>query len=108
VTRSDGVRMTPRPHDHADVDRQLHHHRLRIRTVAVSFAAALASVEESFDGPPEERGELVERWRTWSLDRLARYRADLRALRSRRPEVADEVADLLGDLDGAEERVRSG
>ncbi|HEX2765172.1 MAG TPA: hypothetical protein VHR55_00825 [Candidatus Limnocylindria bacterium] len=87
-------------------ERLLRRHRLRIRTVAVTFEAALASAAHSFLGAIEEREELVDRWRSWSLDQLAAYRSDLDALRGERPDLADAVAELLAELERTEQRVR--
>jgi hypothetical protein len=90
-----------------DRDRLLHRHRLRIRTVTVSFRAAVASARDDFVGPASERDALVEVWRAWSIDQLERYRADLHELGERRPELADAVRELLADLEDAVRAVRS-
>lgn len=89
-------------------DRLFRRHRLRIRTVSVTFEAALSSAAHSFMGPATEREELVERWRSWSLDQLAHYRSELEALCEERPELADAVAELLAELERTESRVREG
>ena len=87
-------------------DRLLRRHRLRFRTVAVSFRAAVTSADEHFDGPPAERDSLIEVWRAWSLDQLERYRADLEAVGREQAELADTVGDLLAELDDAVKTVR--
>lgn len=89
-----------------DEHRLIHRQRLRIRTVAVSFAAAVSSASEEFSGTGGERDALVEVWRAWSLEQLARYRSDIEQLAGERPDLATETSDLLRTLDDAVAAVR--
>lgn len=89
-----------------DRDRLLRRHRLRMRTVAVSFRAAVTSAEDHYEGPGAERDALVEVWRAWSLDQLERYRSELEDIARDQPELAEPVAELLGELTEAQDTVR--
>jgi hypothetical protein len=62
-----------RPPPTAETGLALHRHRLRVRTVAVSFAAAVRSVHRHPDVGPSERDALIETWRAWSIDTLDEY-----------------------------------
>jgi hypothetical protein len=79
---------------------------LRIRTVAVSFAAAVSSARRDLDLGHAERDALVEVWRTWSLEQLHGYTADVDALDRDRPELADDVRRLRSELTDAIDAVR--
>lgn len=54
-----------------------HRQQLRIRTVAVSFAAAVTSARHDFDVTAAERDAMIEVWRAWSLGQLDRYGSEL-------------------------------
>lgn len=90
-----------------DEHRLVHRQRLRVRTVAVSFAAAVSSATEEFAGSAGERDALVEVWRAWSIEQLERYRLDIDELARQRPELATEIAELLRSLDDAVAAVRA-
>jgi hypothetical protein len=80
--------------------------QLRIRTVAVSFAAAVASARHDLDLGRAELDALVEVWRTWSLEQLHEYAAELDALARDRPELHDHVGRLRSELTDAIDAVR--
>jgi hypothetical protein len=107
VSRSDVSATTPGdPGTSADTVRLLHRHDLRIRTVAVSFAAAVSSARNDFRASGAERDALIEAWRTWSLDQLQQYGRDLDDLSAARPELTEDVAALRAGLDVATDKVR--
>lgn len=66
----------------AEIDsaRALRRHRLRVRTVAVSFAAAVHSARRDAHFRAAERDALVETWRAWSLRQLDGYEREAREL----------------------------
>lgn len=85
-------------------DQVVQRQRLRVRTIAVSFAAAVTSAHRDLETTPGERDALIEVWRAWSLDTLGRYRAELAALD---PDGSDpEVQGAIAQLDEAAETVR--
>lgn len=87
--------------------RLVHRQRMRIRTIAVSFAAAVSSAHRDLDVGPAERDALIETWRAWSLDVLERYGRELEALRgSVDAETAAELDGLMSTLSDAIRRVR--
>jgi hypothetical protein len=87
--------------------RLLHRQRMRIRTVAVSFAAAVSSAHRDLDVGAAERDALIETWRAWSLEVLARYRSEIEDLADDAdPAAADELAGLREAVGEAIERVR--
>lgn len=51
-------------------------HRLRIRTVAVSFAAGVRSVHRDLGVDGAERDALIETWRAWAISALDEYARD--------------------------------
>lgn len=51
-------------------------HRLRIRTVAVSFVAAARSVHRDHEISAAERDALIETWRVWAMNALDGYARD--------------------------------
>lgn len=87
--------------------RLLHRQRMRIRTVAVSFAAAVSSAHRDLDVGAAERDALIETWRAWSLEVLARYRSEIEDLADGAdPAAADELAGLREAVGEAIDRVR--
>lgn len=65
--------MERRPDAAEDVTQALRRRLLAVRTVAVSFAAAVRSARRDLDVAPEERDALIERWRAWTIGALDRY-----------------------------------
>lgn len=51
-------------------------HRLRIRTVAVTFVAAARSVHRDREISAAERDALIETWRVWAINALDGYAHD--------------------------------
>ena len=90
-----------------DSQRLVHRHRMRIRTIAVSFAAAVSSAHRDLVVGPAERDALIETWRIWSLEVLERYDREIQALRDA-PDAPseEELADLRSRLDDAIVAVR--
>ena len=87
--------------------RLLHRQRMRIRTVAVSFAAAVSSAHRDLEVGAAERDALIETWRAWSLEVLERYRSEIEELADADdPAAADELTDLRTAVGDAIERVR--
>ncbi len=82
--------------------RAMRRHRLRIRTVAVSFAAAVRSAHRDLAAGPAERDALIETWRAWSLRQIDEYERDAVDLLSR---AADEDA---GERDALVAELRRG
>lgn len=81
------------------IDAALHRQLLRIRTVAVSYAAAVSSAHRDMDVPADERDRLIESWRSWSLDAIGSYAGELEALRrAARPEDADALRAIDAEL----------
>jgi len=87
--------------------RLLHRQRMRIRTIAVSFAAAVSSAHRDLDVGAAERDALIETWRAWSLEVLERYRREIEELHDTGDQgSSDEVDDLRSTVGEAIERVR--
>jgi hypothetical protein len=84
--------------------RSLQRQRLRIRTIGVSFRAAVSSAHRDLEVGPAERDALIEAWRAWSLDVLARYADEVE--RIAREGTADEVQHLEQELASAVDTVR--
>jgi hypothetical protein len=80
----------------SDARRSLRHHQMRIRTVAVSFGAAVASARRDMDAPAAEIDAMIETWRTWSHGMLEEYAAEARAMTD---PVSDEEADAHRRID---------
>lgn len=57
-------------------DAALRRHRLRVRTVAVSFAAAARSAHRDLEVGDAEREALIEVWRAWAISALDGYSSD--------------------------------
>jgi hypothetical protein len=94
-----GERITP-------IERQrfVHRQRMRIRTIVVSFGAAVSSARRDLDVGPAERDALIETWRAWSLEVLERYGRELDE--GTESATAEELADLQSALRDAAGRVR--
>jgi hypothetical protein len=96
-----------RPPPTAEAGPELRRHRLRVRTVAVSFVAAVRSVHRHPDVGPAERDALVETWRTWSIDTLDEYaRAAAPLMRNAANEDSGERAALEDELERGYRMVR--
>jgi hypothetical protein len=81
---------------------------MRIRTIAVSFAAAVTSARHDMDVGPAERDALIETWRAWSLGVLEGYAGDLSEVPAAGDPATDEdLAGVRSALAAAIERVRS-
>lgn len=88
--------------------RLIQRQRMRIRTIDVSFAAAVSSAHRDMGVRPAERDALIETWRAWSLEVLERYGREIDELRhAADPATAEELASLRSALDDATERVRT-
>lgn len=86
----------------------LQRHRMRIRTVAVSFSAAVSSARRDLAVGGAERDALIETWRAWSIRVLSGYGDEIAALRSARGEGAHEdLAVLESELADAIDAVRT-
>lgn len=80
---------------------------MRIRTIVVSFTAAVSSAHRDLDCGPAERHALIETWRAWSLEVLERYRAEVDQLDASSDGVtAEELTLLRSSLDDGVRRVR--
>jgi hypothetical protein len=92
-----------------ELDQLVHRQRMRIRTVAVSFGAAIHSARHDLEVGGAERDALIETWRAWSLGVLDEYRADFEARRAAATDDATRAAfdGLLADLADARETVRT-
>lgn len=55
-------------------------HRLRIRTVVVSFTAAVRSAHRDMEVGAAERDALIELWRAWALSALDDYAPNAKPL----------------------------
>ena len=97
-----GERATP-----TELQRLIHRQRMRIRTIVVSFGAAVSSARRNLEVGPAERDALIETWRAWSLEVLDRYGGQIEELGDD-PELATaaELADLRSALRDAVDRVR--
>lgn len=84
--------MERRPDAAEDVIPPLRHRLLAVRTVAVSFAAAVRSARRDLDVVAGERDALIETWRAWTIGALDRY--------------ADEFDKAAGDEDGDDIEVK--
>lgn len=65
--------MERRPDAAEDVTQALRRRLLALRTVAVSFAAAVRSARRDLDVVPAERDALIRKWRAWTIGALDRY-----------------------------------
>lgn len=82
-------------------------HRLRIQTVAISFAAAVRSAERDLAVGTAEREALIETWRNWSIGVLSGYGEEIAALRASDGEgTQDDLAALEAELAEALHAVR--
>lgn len=87
--------------------RLLHRQRMRIRTIVVSFGAAVSSARRDLVVGPAERDALIETWRAWSLEVLARYRRETDELRGAAgQDAAAELDAVESELTRAIQRVR--
>jgi hypothetical protein len=93
------------------LERRLKHGVLAARTVAVSFRAAMESAERHLNVPEAERAEIKRRWRTWAIETLEGYSAELDALVATTPSLSDGNAEALQryrqELERAFEMVRT-
>jgi hypothetical protein len=93
-----------------NVERRLRHGVLAARTVAVSFRAAMESAERHLNVPDAERAEIKGRWRSWALETLERYAAELETLAAD-PGIADGNGEAVrryrDELERAFEMVRT-
>jgi len=90
-----------------DTARALRRHRLRIRTVAVSFGAAVRSARRDLEVSAGERDALIEAWRAWTLAALDRYAQDAQRLtESADAEEEGDCRALHAALAAAEHMVR--
>lgn len=97
-----GERATP-----TERHRLMHRQRMRIRTIVVSFGAAVSSARRDLEVGPAERDALIETWRAWSLDVLERYGRDIEQLgEGPRSATATELEDLRSAVRDAIDRVR--
>lgn len=79
---------------------------LRVRTIAVTFAAAVRSAHRDLDVEPAERDALVEAWRAWCLETLDGYAAEAaRLVESRRTDATARRA-IEAELQAAYRTVR--
>jgi hypothetical protein len=86
--------------------RLLHRQHLRIRTVAVSFEAAVASAHHDHEGSPAERDAMIEVWRQWTLEQLERYESELDLLGEDHPELGPALEELRVQLAESTDTVR--
>ncbi len=84
--------MERRPDAAEDVTQALRRKLLAVRTVAVSFAAAVRSARRDLDVVPAERDALIETWRAWTIGAVDRY--------------AGEFDEVYGDEEGDVVEVR--
>ena len=94
----------------ASTERELlvHRHRMRVRTVAVSFAAAVSSAHRDLAVGGAERDALIETWRAWSIRVLTGYGQEIAAIRAARGDGAHEdLAALESELADAIDTVRN-
>ena len=81
--------------------------RMRIRTIVVSFGAAVSSAHRDLAVGQAERDALVETWRAWSLEVLERYSREIDELHDTADQAgADELAGLRATIGDAIQRVR--
>lgn len=81
--------------------------RMRIRTIVVSFGAAVSSAHRDLGVGPAERDALVETWRAWSLEVLERYGREIEQLHDAAdPATADELTGLRSTIADAIRTVR--
>lgn len=91
----------------ASTELLLHRQRMRIRTIAVSFAAAVSSAHRDLAVGPAERDALIETWRAWCLRVLAGYGEEIEALRATHDAWhGEDAATLDAELADAIESVR--
>jgi hypothetical protein len=91
------------------IERQrfVHRQRMRIRTIVVSFGAAVSSAHRDLDVGAAERDALIETWRAWSIEVLDRYGREIDDMRAAADlETAAELDGLASDLVDGMQRVR--
>lgn len=97
-----GDRTTP-----IELERFVHRQRMRIRTIVVSFSAAVSSARRDLEVRPAERDALIETWRAWSLEVLERYAREIEQLGdSGEPPAPEELDGLRSAIEQAIDRVR--
>lgn len=82
------------------IERELRHRLLAVRTVAISFRAAMESAERHLNVAAAERAEIKERWRAWAHETLEGYERefeDLVATESVSGDGARAAADRYRD-----------
>lgn len=77
---------------------RIRHEELAVRTIRVSFAAAVTRVEQHPAAAAEEVRELVEGWRGWALAALRAHADEVRAARRDAPADAADVYRLADAL----------
>ena len=88
-------------------ERLVQRQRMRIRTIVVSFSAAVSSAHADLDVGPAERDALIETWRAWSVEVLERYGREIEELRQEADRATVEELDGLRSMVlDAIERVR--
>jgi hypothetical protein len=88
-------------------ERLVQRQRMRIRTIVVSFGAAISSAHRDLEVSPAERDALIETWRAWSLAVLERYGREIEELHDAAdPATADELIGLRSTIGDAIRRVR--
>ena len=90
-----------------DVTQALRHRLLAVRTVAVSFAAAVRSARRDLDVVPAERDALIERWRAWTIGALDRYAGEFdEAYRDEHRDIVEVRRLLTEELERAYRTVK--
>ena len=88
-------------------ERLMHRQRMRIRTIVVSFGAAVSSARRDLEVGPAERDALIETWRAWSIDVLEGYGREIDQLGAGTDSATDEeLDDLRSAVRDAIDRVR--
>jgi hypothetical protein len=87
-------------------DAALRRHRLRVRTVAVSFAAAVRSAHRDLEVGDVGRDALIETWRAWAISALDGYARDVASLLATTSLDKDEEEALEGELERGYRTVR--
>lgn len=99
-----GERVTP-----TERDQLVHRHRMRVRTVTVSFGAAVHSARHDLAVGGAERDALIETWRAWSLSVLDGYGEEMEQLRrsTSDAETRQALEELLEELRRVRDEVRT-